>query len=65
MYIIEGAHEHPARYDLAVEWVEALDAPHKQLYTLESAGHPVVFERFDETQRILTGTVLPETYPDG
>lgn len=65
VYVIEGVHEHPARYDLAVEWLDALDAPSKQLFTVDSAGHPVVFERFDETQRILTEVVLPETYPQG
>lgn len=48
-----------------MEWVDALDAPSKQLFTVGSAGHPVVFERFDETQRILTTIVLPETYPEG
>lgn len=63
VYVIEGAHEHPARSDLAVEWLDALDAPSKQLFTVDSAGHPVVFERFDETQPILTTIVLPETYP--
>lgn len=65
VYVIEGEHEHPARYDLAVEWLDALDAPSKQLFTLDSAGHPVAFERFDETQRILSTIVLPETYPEG
>jgi proline iminopeptidase len=64
VYVIEGDHEHPARYDLAVEWFDALDAPSKQLFTVDAAGHPVVFERFDETKRILTTIVLPETYPE-
>jgi proline iminopeptidase len=64
VYVIEGEHEHPARYDLAVEWFDGLDAPSKQLFTVDAAGHPVVFERFDETQRILTTIVLSETYPE-
>lgn len=50
-------------WDLVVEWFDALEAPSKQLFTLDSAGHPVLFERFDETLRILTTLVLPETYP--
>lgn len=65
VYVIEGEHEHPARYNLAVEWYDKLDAPSKQLFTVEGAGHPVVFERFDETQRILTTIVLSETLPEG
>lgn len=63
VYLIEGEHEHPARLEPALEWFHALDAPSKQLFTVDSAGHPAVFERFDETRRILTSHVLPETYP--
>jgi pimeloyl-ACP methyl ester carboxylesterase len=65
VYLIEGRYEHPARYDLAVEWFQLLDAPRRQLFTLDRAGHAVAFERFDETHRIMTTIVLPETYPGG
>jgi proline iminopeptidase len=63
VYILDGAAELPARRDLALEWVEMLEAPSKQLYTFANAGHSVAFEQFEALHNILTGTVLPETYP--
>jgi len=44
-------------------WYGQLDAPRKQLYTFDNAGHLVAFEQFTTLQHILTETVLPETYP--
>ncbi|MBK8984736.1 MAG: alpha/beta hydrolase [Chloroflexi bacterium] len=63
VYILDGAAELTARRELALEWYEMLDAPSKRLYTIENAGHSVAFEQFEALHEILTGTVLPETYP--
>jgi proline iminopeptidase len=63
VYLLDGAAELPARRDLALEWYEMLDAPSKQLYTFANGGHSVAFEQFEALHDILTGTVLPETYP--
>jgi proline iminopeptidase len=63
VYILDGAAELSARRDLALEWFEKLEAPRKQLFTFENAAHSVAFEQFEEVQKIMTGTVLPETYP--
>jgi proline iminopeptidase len=63
VYILDGAAELPARRDLALEWFDLLDAPSKRLYTFADAGHSVAFEQFEALRDILTGTVLPETYP--
>lgn len=63
VYILDAAAELPARRDLALEWYEMLDAPIKQLYTFENSGHSVPFEQFEALHRILTETILPETYP--
>jgi pimeloyl-ACP methyl ester carboxylesterase len=62
VYILDGAAELTARRDLALEWFNALKAPKKQLFTLEHAGHSVVFEEFEAFKRIMLETVLPETY---
>lgn len=63
VYILDGAAELSARRDLALEWFAMLDAPVKRLYTFADAGHSVAFEQFEALRDILTGTVLPETYP--
>lgn len=63
VYILDGAAELSARRDLALEWFTMLDAPVKRLYTLADAGHSVAFEQFEALHGILTGTVLPETFP--
>jgi proline iminopeptidase len=63
VYILDGAAEFSARRDLALEWFEKLEAPQKQLFTFENAAHAVAFEQFEEVHKIMTETVLPETYP--
>jgi pimeloyl-ACP methyl ester carboxylesterase len=62
VYILDAQHELPARRDLALEWLEMLDAPSKQIYTFENSGHSVPFEQFEALHQILTGEVLPQTY---
>ena len=63
VYILDGQAELGARRDLALEWYEQLQAPQKRLYSFEEAAHAVAFEQFEAFQQIMTGTVLPETYP--
>jgi pimeloyl-ACP methyl ester carboxylesterase len=62
IYILDGASEVPARRDLVLEWFKALEAPKKQLFTLENAAHSVAFEQFETLDKIMITTVLPETY---
>jgi pimeloyl-ACP methyl ester carboxylesterase len=64
VYILDGAAELAARRDLALEWYNQLEAPAKQIYTFDNAGHSVAFEQFSALHEILTGTILPETYPN-
>ena len=40
-----------------------VDAPQKQMFTYQQAGHAVAFEQSDELQRILVEIILPATYP--
>ncbi|MCB8983376.1 MAG: alpha/beta hydrolase [Ardenticatenaceae bacterium] len=63
VYILDGAAELDARRELAVEWYNQLEAPTKQIYTFDNAGHSVAFEQFSALHQILTETILPETYP--
>jgi pimeloyl-ACP methyl ester carboxylesterase len=63
IYVLDGQAELSARRDLALEWYDQLQAPQKRLYSFENAAHAVAFEQFEAFQRIMTETVLPETYP--
>jgi len=63
VYILEAKHELSARRDLAIEWFDNLQAPHKRLFMFDNAGHAVAFEQFEEFQKLMVETVLPETYP--
>jgi pimeloyl-ACP methyl ester carboxylesterase len=62
VYLFTGDHELAARRDLALEWFRGLEAPRKRLYKWPNAGHATAFEHFDAFRRILTQTVVPETY---
>ncbi len=63
VYILDGAAELDARRDLTLEWYDQLEAPIKQLFTFENAGHSVAFEQSTAFNEILRDTILPETYP--
>ena len=63
VYLVQGRHELEARSALVPAWLEELRAPRKRLYWFEHAGHSTAFEEFKRFGRIMTGTVLPETYP--
>ncbi len=63
IYLFEGTHELEARSSLAREWVGLLDAPEKQMFTFDNAGHSVAFEQYEEVHRILVEVILPATYP--
>jgi len=63
IYLLQGRHELKARDDLAREWLAQVEAPRKELFTIENAGHSAAFEGFREFHRIMTEIVVPETYP--
>ncbi|MEB3179410.1 MAG: alpha/beta hydrolase [Nostocaceae cyanobacterium] len=63
VYLLDGAAELAARRDLALEWFEQLQAPQKQMFTFENAAHSVVFEQFEAFSRMMSETILPQTYP--
>ena len=62
VYLFTGDHELAARRDLARAWFRGLEAPIKRLFRYEDAGHATAFEHFRDFHRIMTRTVVPETY---
>lgn len=62
VYVFDGEHELAGRRDLAHEWFAMLQAPAKEMYTFEDAGHAVAFEHADELHEILLEVILPATY---
>ncbi len=59
VYMLDGAAELSARRDLALEWFDALEAPRKQRFTFENAGHSVAFEQFEALHQIMREIVVP------
>ncbi|MCO5216542.1 MAG: alpha/beta hydrolase [Thermomicrobiales bacterium] len=64
VYLMEGEHELRGRLELAEEWFDMLEAPRKELYILENAGHSVAFEQADELHRILMEEIRPTLYAE-
>lgn len=62
VYVLDGKAELRGRREPMLEWFEALDAPIKRIYSFDDAAHSVAFEQFEALGRIMSGTVLPETY---
>ena len=62
VYVLDGAAELSARREPMLEWFNTLEAPRKQLFTLENAAHSVAFEQYETLNKIMLETVLPETY---
>jgi pimeloyl-ACP methyl ester carboxylesterase len=62
VYVLDGANELRGRRDLALEWFEALNAPHKELITYADAGHAVAFEQADAFLRLMNEQIVPSTY---
>ena len=64
VYLFQGEYELAARDEIAREWFALLDAPEKQLYTIENAGHATVLEGFESFHQIMVDVILPSTYPE-
>lgn len=62
IYLFEGEGELAGRRDLAHEWFALVEAPSKQIFTFEHAGHSVAYEQFEGFHRIMVEIVVPETY---
>lgn len=62
VYILDGAAELKGRRDLAIEWLDGLQAPTRQRVTFAGAAHSVAFEQADAVQELLNDTIVPATY---
>ena len=60
VYIFDGEHELRGRRELAHEWFALLDAPVKEMFTFENAGHAPAFEYADDLHRILIEEIVPQ-----
>ncbi|MCA9859096.1 MAG: alpha/beta fold hydrolase [Thermomicrobiales bacterium] len=60
VYLFDGEHELRGRRELAHQWFDLLDAPVKEMFTFEHAGHAPAFEYADELHRILVEVIVPE-----
>ena len=62
VYILDGKAELSARRDLLLEWFDRLEAPRKQMFSFDNAGHAVAMEQFVAFHQIMNETIVPETY---
>lgn len=65
MFFVQGAHEARGRAELFADWYPMIDAPIKDVATLDTSGHRPLFEQPGEFVAYITNTVLPATTPEG
>ena len=63
IYLVQGRYEARGRSELAEEWFEMLEAPHKEMIVFDTSGHRPLFEQPDRFHEVMTETVLAETKP--
>jgi pimeloyl-ACP methyl ester carboxylesterase len=61
-YMVLGEHEARGRAVLAEEWFDILDAPSKEAFVFDGAGHRAHFDRPGEFAEVMTH-VLEQTSP--
>jgi pimeloyl-ACP methyl ester carboxylesterase len=62
VYVLDGLAELDGRRDVMLEWFDGLEAPVKERVEYAGAAHSVAFEQADEVLRLLTETIVPNTY---
>ena len=63
VYLVQGRYEARGRSELAKEWFEMLEAPHKKMIVFDTSGHRPLFEQPGLFHQVMTETVLAETKP--
>jgi proline iminopeptidase len=63
VYLVQGRYEARGRAELAEEWFEMLQAPHKEMIVFDTSGHRPLFEQPERFHQVMTETVLAETDP--
>jgi proline iminopeptidase len=61
MYFVQGAHEADGRADVFADWYPMINAPLKDVVTLETSGHRPLFEQPDEFIGYMVDVVLIRT----
>ncbi len=61
MFFAQGAHEAEGRAEPFAEWYPMIQAPVKELATLETSGHRPLFEQPEAFTDFMVETVLPKT----
>jgi pimeloyl-ACP methyl ester carboxylesterase len=61
MFFVQGAHEAPGRAEIFADWYPQVEAPVKEMTTLDTSGHRPLFEQPDAFVDYLTDVVLPRT----
>ncbi|MEZ5238327.1 MAG: alpha/beta hydrolase [Microthrixaceae bacterium] len=61
MFFVQGTHEAGGRAELFEQWYPSIDAPIKELATLDTSGHRPLFEQPEEFVEFMEGTVLERT----
>lgn len=61
MFFVQGAHEARGRAEPFREWYPMIDAPIKDVVTLDSSGHRPLWEQPDAFVDYMVGTVLERT----
>jgi pimeloyl-ACP methyl ester carboxylesterase len=59
LVVIQGAEDVTTPTVLAREWLQSIQAPHKEFVTIEGAGHFAMFVKRDEFLRLMVAKVLP------
>lgn len=62
VYIVLGRHDLNNPSSIPEEYFSLLDAPKKELVFFENSGHGMIWEEANLFHRLMTDTVLPETY---
>lgn len=63
VYIVLGRHDMNNPSPIPEEYFNLLEAPAKQLVFFENSGHGMIWEEAGLFHRLMTDTVLAETYP--
>jgi len=58
VYFLHGTFDQTVSYDLAREYLDALDAPVKGFYSFDASAHSPMFEEPDKVRRVLREDVL-------
>ncbi len=61
VYLVQGKYEARGRAELAEEWFEMLQAPHKEIVVLDTSGHRPIFEQPDEFHDVMIHNILTDS----